>query len=289
VILDETDYFPSWINSILNELNNVDPLKALLALSSPHEHYSGHNLNLSAIILGKSLSCLMHKRVAFHLFLIINIIEKKYEWNKLKARVFIFVYVIPFYIDMLYNIYKKYDHLLKVYDLLYDMATKLLSAEDDSNYDSYIQKLKNELKNLNEVIKSSCVVNKIEQYYRSFQLINLQNYEIRFENTEIVTDLDYKTIMLALMENEDAILNFFDEIDILRSKSMDEWTLLLNIIPNLPTEELVRTPLLERIHKIKEIERIKWDINAADENEEETKDIDVEGQSIGEVTPPPDA
>lgn len=245
VILDKSDSLPPWIDEIVKDLNNVDPLQALLALSSPHEHYSGYNLNLSETILGKSLLCLMYKRVAFHLSLIIGLLQKRDNWVRFKTRATIFTYVIPFYIDMLYVIYKKYDHLLNLYNKLNGMVSTLDTAGNTVN-ENYIRTLKTELEILINVIKSSCVVSEMKQYCSSFQLKDLKDCDTKINDENIVSNLDVEMSIKTLMENENAILNLYDEMDLFRSMQMDTWKVWLNI-PDFPepteTEVFIRTPL----------------------------------------------
>ena len=58
------------------------------------------------------------------------------------------------------------------------------------------------------------------------------------------------------MENENDILNLFDEMDLLRSMHMDAWKVWLKT-PDLPpvteTEEFIRTPLPKRRDEIEDI------------------------------------
>jgi len=245
VILDQSDKLPPWVEDIVKDLNNVDPLKSLFALSTPHRYYSGNNLNLSAAIIGKSLTCLTHKRVAFHLSLIIGMIQDKANRVKFQMRSRIFTYTIPFHIDMLASVYKRYDELLDVYDLLHGMFSSPNLAED-AECEANIVKLKQELVLLTDVIKSSCVVNKMKEYCSSLQLENLKNCSDKITEENIVSNLDDKTYLAALMENENGILNLFDEMDLLRSMTMDAWKVWLKT-PDLPpvtdTEEFIRTPL----------------------------------------------
>lgn len=275
VILDESDSLPPWIDKIVKDLNNVDPLQALLALSSPREHYSGYNLNLSETILGKSLSCLMYKRVTFHLSLIIGLIQKNDNRVRFKTRANIFAYVIPFYIDMLYAIYKKYNHLLNLYDKLNGMVSKLDTVED-AVYEDYIKELTEQLKILIDDIKSSCVVSEMKQYCSSFKLKDLKDCDAQINDENIVSNLDVEMSIKTLMENENAILDLFDEMDLLRSMQMEAWKVWLNI-PDFPeqtkTEVFIRTPM--PIHKI-EVETIIDKINVEILKEEASTEIPVE-------------
>jgi len=86
----------------------------------------------------------------------------------------------------------------------------------------------------------------MKEYCSSLQLENLKNCSDKITEENIVSNLDDKTYLAALMENENGILNLFDEMDLLRSMTMDAWKVWLKT-PDLPpvtdTEEFIRTPL----------------------------------------------
>ncbi|XP_060880172.1 uncharacterized protein LOC132952059 [Metopolophium dirhodum] len=255
VILDLSDNLPPGFKETVKNLENVDPLESLFALSTPHEYYSGDNLNLSATILGKSLTCLMHKRVAFHLSLTIGMIQNKENRVKFQMRARVFTNAIPYYIDMSAAIYKKYDELLDVYDMLHGMFSSLEIVED-AEYEANIEQIKKKMVFLTGVIKSSCVVNEMKQYCSSLQLENLENCADKITEEDIVSELDVNTYVATLMENENDIFNLFDEMDVLRSMHMDAWKVWLKT-PDLPpvteTEEFIRTPLPKYRDEVEEI------------------------------------
>lgn len=255
VILDQSDNLPPWVEETLEDLRNVDPLKSLFALSTPHQYYSGDNQNLSATIIGKSLTCLTHKRVAFHLSLIVGLIQNKDNRVKFQTRSRVFTYTIPFYIDMLASVYKKYDELLDVYDTLHDMFSSP-NIEEDAECEANIEKLKKELAFLTDVIKSSCVVNEMKEYCGSLQLKQLDSCGDKITEENIVADLDVNTYVATLMENENNILNLFDEMDLLRSMHMDAWKVWLktpDLQPVTETGEFIRTPLPKYRSEVEEI------------------------------------
>lgn len=290
VKLGEDDNVPLSVSKTVYDPNNVDPLVSLLALHTPHPYRSGENLNLSLTIVGKSLMCLTYKRVALHLALIIGLIENIEHQGQYKIRSRMFTYVIPSYMDMFSSINRNYDDLLKVYDTVHAIFSSPDTVGDAEN-DENVKKLTKELTSLNEVINKSCVVNKMKEYCSSLKLKKLKKCEEKItEENKIVLNLEAGTIIEILIENENAILNYFDEMDSLRNMVMSSWKVLLNT-PDLPSvsdeKEFVRTPLPVHFYRA-EVENIIREINIqsdkdSEESNAEKSDVSPKLQ-VGEGT-----
>jgi len=96
----------------------------------------------------------------------------------------------------------------------------------------------------------------MKEYCSSFQLENLDNCAEKITEENVVSDLDANTYVAALMENENDILNLFDEMDLLRSMQMDAWKVWLktpDLPPSTETDEFIRTPLPKHRDEVEEI------------------------------------
>jgi len=247
VILQKYDDPPPYMEDALKDLNHVSPMKSLVTLRASHQHYSYDNVNLSRIIIEMSLTCLMHKRVAVHLALIIGLIQNNDGRAKFKMRAQVFTYAIPFYIDMLASIDGNYDKLLSLYYLVHGMWSSP-TVEEDAECEGNINKLKVELNSLIDDIKSSCVVQEMKQYCSSLDLDNLKSCEDKITDENIISNLDVNNYIEILMENENAILNMYDEMDLFRTLDMSAWNALLktpHLTPVVNAGEFIRKPLLK--------------------------------------------
>ncbi|KAL5234239.1 hypothetical protein ACI65C_001649 [Semiaphis heraclei] len=262
---------------LMIDLNDVDPMAWLLALNRPHPHRSGENLNLSLTIVGKSLTCLTYKRVAIHLALIIGLIENNIEHQgQYKMRSRMFAYVIPSYMDMLSSINRNFENLLNVYDTVHAIFSSP-DAEGGANNDENVKKLTELLTSLNEVIESSCAVSDMKEYCSSLKLKKLKKCEEKItDENKISLNMKADTIIKTLKENENAILNYFDEMSSLRNMDMSTWRVLMNT-PDLPSgsdeKEFVRKPLPLHPYRY-EVEAIFKEIDIPNEKDPEDSDAD---------------
>lgn len=236
VILDaKTDCLPPRVAEAVENLNNVDPLVSLRALIPPDQYYSGDNLDLSLTIVKKSLKCLMYKRVAFHLALIIGLIQNPEGGSHVEMRLRVFTHAIPLYINMLSSITTDFEDLLNVYRTVHSIFSSPTMPENA------VENLKKQLTSLNDIIKLSCVANEMKLYCTSFNLKKLKNCVDHITDENTVKDLDVNISVDTLMENENAILNFYEEMDLLRGMDMGAWKVFL-LVPDLPST-FIRTPL----------------------------------------------
>jgi len=91
------------------------------------------------------------------------------------------------------------------------------------------------------------VDNEIKQYCSSLKLTNLENCEDKInDENKINLNLDINTITATLIENENAILNYFEEMDLFRNVPMSTWNIFLKT-PELPPasdeKAFIRKPL----------------------------------------------
>ncbi|XP_025203051.1 uncharacterized protein LOC112600102 [Melanaphis sacchari] len=225
-----------FLNEKVPDIKNVNPLVSLFALTSTHPYYSGDDLNLSVTILSTSIMCLTHKRVALHLALIIRLIEQIDGQAHFQIRSRVFTHAVPLYMDMLLSVHGNADNLLAVYNIIFDMMSSLDSGET-VEYDDKVNTLKQELEKLNAVIESSCVVNKMKDYCDSFKLSKLENCASFITDNQLISDgVDVNTTVESLKENENAIMNLFDEMDLLRNVDRGVWKVMLKI-PDLPADD----------------------------------------------------
>ncbi|XP_027844795.1 uncharacterized protein LOC114125378 [Aphis gossypii] len=269
-----------FIETKVIDINKVHPLKTLFALSSKYSHYSGDDLNLSVIIFGTSITCLTHKRLALHLALMIRLIEQDGGKVYARMRTLVFGNIIPFYMDMLLSVHRNGDDLYSMYKVIYDMNS-LLEEGAISDYQPSIGNLKEELKKLNTVIESSCVVNKMKDYCENFKLSELGKCSDFITDEHLISSLvDVKTSLESLKANEKALLNFFKEMDLFRHMDEKVWTKLLKI-PQLPThdtEEFERTEPLPYRAEVEDIINMrnsstKYDYKTKDENNAEASKL----------------
>jgi hypothetical protein len=278
VKLDDVDQKMSlFIKEKVPDIKNVDPLVTLHTLTSTHPYYSGDDLNLSVTIVGTSIMCLTHKRVALHLALLIGLIDKMDGRVHFKMRSSVFTHAIPFYMDMLSAVYKKFDDLLTVYETVFAMISS-------DSYETNLTTLKNELDKLNAVISSSCVVDKMKEYCSSFKLKKLENCEnIITEEQRISDSLDVNIYVESLKENENAIMNLFDEMDLIRHMDICIWKTFLNI-PDLPLDDPTQFKRTEKPKYRDEVEEI------IERRKSSTKyDMKIENANNGENNQPPAA
>jgi len=131
----------------------------------------------------------------------------------------------------------------------------------------------------------------MKEYCSSLKLKKLKKCEEKItEENKIVLNLEAGTIIEILIENENAILNYFDEMDSLRNMVMSSWKVLLNT-PDLPSvsdeKEFVRTPLPVHFYRA-EVENIIREINIqsdkdSEESNAEKSDVSPKLQ-VGEGT-----
>jgi len=291
VKLDDVDQKLSlFIKEKVPDIKNVDPLVTLYALTSTDPYYSGDDLNLSVTIVGTSIMCLTHKRVAFHLALLIGLIDKMDGQVHFKMRSTVFTHAIPFYMDMLSSVYKKIDSLMDVYETVFAMI-----SSDSLSYETSIVTLKTELDKLNAVIESSCVVNKMKEYCSSFNLSTLENCEnIITEDQQISDSVDVDIYVETLKENENDIMNLFDEMDLIRHMDRNIWKTFLNI-PDLPLDDPTQFKRTEKTTYRDEVEEIierrifstKYDVKIKNANNGENNQLpaaDTSASSSGTVT-----
>jgi len=120
-----------------------------------------------------------------------------------------------------------------------------------------IEKLKEQLTSMNEVTQSSCVAHEMRVYCSSLNLKKLKNCADQITDENIISkDLDVEIFVATLMENENAILNLFEEMDLLRGMDMGAWNVFL-LTPDLPpvvdTTTFIRTPLPNFRDKVEKI------------------------------------
>lgn len=217
-------------------MDEVNPLNTLFALSSNYSHYSGDDLNLSVIVFGTTITCLTHKRLALHLALMIRLIEQDAGKEHAHVRTHVFGHIIPLFMDMLLAVHRNGDDLYSMYTVVYDIKS-LVEEGTISDYQPSINNLKEELLKLNTVIESSCVVNKMKEYCESFKLAQLENCSKFITDEHLMSnEVDFETSLNSLIENENALLDFFEEMDLLRHMDKKVWQTLLNI-PQLPTDD----------------------------------------------------
>ncbi|XP_026813114.1 uncharacterized protein LOC113553787 [Rhopalosiphum maidis] len=280
VKLDDVDQKLSpFIKEKVPDIKNVDPLVTLYALTSTHPYYSGDDLNLSVTIVGTSIMCLTYKRVALHLALLIGLIDNMDGRVHFKMRSSVFAHAIPFYMDMLSSVYKKFDDLLTVYETVFAMI-----SSDSIDHETNLVTLKNELGKLNAVIASSCVVNKMKEYCSSLKLSKLEKCEnIITEDQQISDSVDVNTYVESLKENENAIMNLFDEMDLIRHMDRYIWKTFLNI-PDLPLDDPTQFNRTEKPTYRDEVEEI------IERRKSSIKyDIKIENANNGENNQPPPA
>jgi len=253
VKLDDVEDVSPYIKETVRDTSDVHPLLTLHSLTTNNPHYSGYDLDLSLAIVGKSLTCLTHKRVALHLALIIRLIEEADGQAHFKVRSKVFAHALTNYMDMLSTIDSDFDKLLDVYHKVVDMSSSEEAANDEEHSDA----LKGHLDALNAVIGSSCVVSEMKDYIGSLNLDNLkQHADVIAENNRIHTTVDVTTSVKALKENENAIMDLFDEMDSVRTMDRGVSNVLLNI-PDLPDDpnEFKRTPLPRYRDEVEDILR----------------------------------
>lgn len=282
-----------FIETKVTDMDKVHPLKTLFALSSNYSHYSGDDLNLSVIIFGTSVTCLTHKRLALHLALMIRLIEQDAGKENAHMRTLIFGHIIPLYMDMLSSVHRNGDDLYSMYKVVYDIKS-LLGEGEISDYQPSINNLKEELKKLNTVIESSCAVNKMQEYCENLKLSKLENCSTLITDEHLMSNqVDVKTSLESLMENENALLNLFKEMDLLRHMDENVWKKLLKI-PQLPTDDTNEFKRTEPPPYRAEVEDIiymrtlstKYDFKPKNENNAETSESPVASAKDGSTDEP---
>lgn len=268
-----------FIKAKVKDMDKVHPLKTLYALSSNYSHYSGDDLNLSVIIFGTSITCMTYKRLALHLALIIRLIEQDAGKEHAHIRTLIFGQIVPLYMDMLSSVHRNGDDLYSMYKVVYDIKS-LLEESAVSDYQPSINNLKEELKKLNTVIQSSCAVNKMQEYCKNLKLDKLENCSKLITDDQLMSnEVDIKTSLESLIENENALLNLFKEMDLFRHMDENVWKTLLKIpqLPTKDTDEFKRTELppyrdeVEDIIFMRNISK-KYDYIPKNENNAETSE-----------------
>lgn len=268
-----------FIKAKVKDMDKVHTLKTLYALSSNYSHYSGDDLNLRVIIFGTSMTCLTYKRLALHLALIIRLIEQDTEKQYIRIRTLIFGHIVPLYMHMLSSVYRNVGDLYSMYKIVYDIMS-LLEEGTVFDFQPSINNLKEELNKLNTVIQSSCAVNKMQEYCENLKLDKLKNCSMFITDDQLMSDeLDKKTSLESLIENENALLNLYKEMDLFRNVDENVWEKLLNI-PQLPTENTNEFKITELPPYRDEVEDIiymrdiskKYDYIPKNENNAETSE-----------------
>jgi len=223
----------------------------------------------------------------------IRLIEQDGGKEYAHMRTLVFGHIIPLYMDMLLSVHRNGDDLYSMYKVVYNMKS-LLEEGAISDYQPSIDNLKEELKKLNTVIESSCAVNKMQEYCENLKLSELKNCSEFITEQHLISDqVDVKTSLESLKENENALLNLFKEMDLFRHMDENVWKKLLKI-PQLPTDDTDKFKRTEPLPYRAEVEDIiymrslstKYDFKPKDENNAETSELPAELPKDGSTDDP---
>lgn len=236
-IILKKSQIPMYLRPLIMKTHEIIPLNALFELNRmfTKTHYSCKRLNLSAMILGTAVTCLAYKRIAFHLALTIRMIALLTDHKQLVVRSKVFAYALPFNADILMITEKNHECLWNLYEKVAHVASldgRQVVTEE------YIKDLNGQLITLVEFIESSCTIGSMEKYYESLELksVNLNDIpDLIVDGRTLSDSLTLPQITILMKENENAMLDFPEKMNIIRNMNMATWKILLKI-PDLPTD-----------------------------------------------------
>lgn len=240
IALAETDV-PASLRDRFRDLDDVHPLYALFALNRYRDdHYSSKELDLSSLILSTAMTCRTFKRVAVHVALIVRLIALENDGKAgYTTRAGVLAHVLPYNMDLLSTAEKPFAELIRLYDRVADIASR--KDEDDvAAKDAHRTALADELRSLNATIQSSCKVGKMKDYFGELRLLrDIARFPNPITDDDTVADdVPLPEITAMLKANENAILDFYDEMALFRNMSAPTWQNLLKS-PDLPADETV--------------------------------------------------
>lgn len=234
--LNSARQIPELFRSTVNEHDNVDPKWVLNKLPNTAENHSGGAVELSALIIGNALTCVMYKRYAFQLALVRHLVATETDEKEHLARYKVLAYVLPLGVDLL--IITQSSHLILLD--LYWMIAEVVFQWNDEHFtkDDYKTRVNDGLKMVDGVIRSTCVTSSVRQYHKDFKLTSVslnEHSDFITDDYEISDKLEPSTIMELIMENEKAIMDEHQRLSIFWNLDMDALMSVLGL-PKLQTD-----------------------------------------------------
>lgn len=230
---------PAVYRTIVPDPDNVDPTRALLELPVTGAGYSGKAVDLSALIVGTSVTCLLYKRFAVQLALARRMVAVETDPEVHLARAKVLAHLLPLGVDLLTITRTGHVPLMELYD---KVAAVAYQSGEQFVKDEYAARLGDGLNALADTVRSSCVGSSAKHYYEKFDftaeaLLLLDPADDQFitDQFEISDKLDAPALAALMMENENAILDEHERLSVFRNMEMAVWKVLLGV-PALPSD-----------------------------------------------------
>lgn len=219
---------------------DLDPLVALHRLRPGRaKHYSGQALTASTRIVATALGCLTTKRVAVHVALTSRMFVLQTSQDAIRTRLRVFANLIPRDVDMLMAVSD-----VKHVDVLLVLAEKIrgMLSHTDGEFakQENLDGLNEALTTISRTIESSCVHHDMADYFAGLGIAmpeDMERYpEIVVPGQKISDAVALDTIVAWIKENENAVMNLYDLLYLLRTMSLSTWKSLLNY-EDMPTAD----------------------------------------------------
>lgn len=233
---------PALYSQEVPDHDNVNPTLTLLALPVNKDTYSGKAVDLSVLIIGTSITCLLYKRFAIQLALVRRMIATETDQEQHLARAKVLAYMLPLGIDLLMITQTGHEVLRDLY-----AKVVVVAYQNGEQYvkNDFVTQLNDGLNMLNATIQSSCVNSNVKTYYRKFNFMteallfhfaadDFTANDFITEEFEISDKLRPSALTELMMENENAIMDECERLSVFRNMGMSTWNVLLGI-PALST------------------------------------------------------
>jgi len=225
---------PEWLRYVFTDLDNVYPMHALINLNQLENGlYSRNKLDMSLLVLNTAITCCLYKRIAVHMML--TTWMSQLEKEKLNDK------NPDFIAAMLQDMPSRSVDEQKQFISMFTSDKPKKSSQDVAGQETAVdcveQDFTKSLKWTTDIVKSSCKVSEMNDYFAEFKLLDEAQWPYTIVDNNIVADnVPESEVSAMLTKNKEAIKTIQKMIEPFFNISLSTWQRILKLSADNKTD-----------------------------------------------------